>query len=124
EAVAVFPNMPEEGLEVTVEAALLTLLFSALSAEASVNEIAEELIETDQHADFAGCRRAFAAPDGVAQVTWKWKKLFDRRAVSLNPSDPPLAGIEILIKARNHLVHYKPTDSAMKVIYEGPQSPV
>jgi len=102
---------------------LLSILFSALSAEAFVNEMAEEKLHGTEIAAFHSLQNKYKRTTETASITWKVKLLFELYwQHSLAIDTEPLVGVERLSKLRNALVHYKLHDSAGKAYMPPPKT--
>lgn len=95
------------------------ITFSAMTLEAFINEVSEDVIPEQDRAAFDKGREPYKKPRGQSSVSFRYSRLV---AIKHNVSPPGQlsAGIEELINVRNTLVHYKPTDTAGKYIMPPP----
>lgn len=119
--IADIPEQIDEYLEYSIQ----TILWSVLSLEAGVNELAEDVIAVSDLGDFDRCRKKFHNAGNVSRTIWKWHLLFKlgpKQDVPL--SDPALQKAEMLVQTRHHLAHYRPQETSRKLYFHpGPAEP-
>jgi hypothetical protein len=95
--------------------ALLAVILAALCLEAFANEWGENVIESNELADFMKCRRAYRMPEGMGTVAWKLSIVFEKKWGLTLPRDTGLLHeVDALFDTRNALMHYKLGESAAK----------
>jgi hypothetical protein len=90
-----------------------TILFSAMTLEAFINERAEDVIGKESRSDFDRCRGDYKKNKNESSVLFKFRKLVQIQFKQDIDSDLT-EKIEYLIELRNTLVHYKLSDTAGK----------
>lgn len=100
---------------VLLPASIIGILFSAMSVEAFVNEICEDVIPTDAINDFIRLRKKYKKAKGESSVGAKVRILFEEKFHKVVP-DEIRAEIEETVSLRNNLSHYKLSELAAKLI--------
>lgn len=94
---------------------LISILFSAMTLEAFVNEMAEDVVKKESLREFIRLRGAFRMKKGESSVSAKVRILFEKK-YEHQLSDETRSAIEDVIHLRNNMVHYKMSDMAGKRI--------
>lgn len=94
---------------------IVGILFSAMSIEAFVNEICEDIIPRHEIDDFIHLRKKYKKVYGESSIGAKVRILFELKFDQVVP-DEIKAGIEETVSLRNNLSHYKLSELAAKLI--------
>lgn len=104
----------------TLRRSISAILFAAMTIEAFLNDMAEDVVPPGEKDDFHRMRRKYQKPAGTSSVShklnWLLSLKFDRKA-----SDQLVEKIDHLAEIRNTLVHYQPADTAGKYILPPPK---
>jgi len=93
--------------------------FASMTIEALINESAEDLVPEVERRPFDKGYSPFNRPKGQTLVAFKYVMLVEKYKNEEVPEDIK-DSIAWLIELRNKLVHYKPTDTAGKIILPPP----
>ena len=94
---------------------IIGIVFSAMSLEAFLNEISEDIIPDSESNDFNYSRGAYKTKKNESSIGSKCKHLF-RIKHDYHMDEQTVEDIERLVDLRNSLVHYKPTEMSTKLI--------
>jgi hypothetical protein len=100
---------------VVLPASIVGILFSAMSIEAFVNEICEDIIPSGEINHFVHLRKKYKKANGESSVGAKVRMLFESKFNQAVPDDIA-AEIEETVSLRNNLSHYKLSELAGKLI--------
>ena len=98
---------------------ICAISFSAMTLEAFISEISEDLIQSTDKYSFDRAQKKFRKPLGQSSVAYKYQVLVKMKYGKEVPTDV-IFGIEKLVSIRNMLVHYKLSDTAGKYIMPAP----
>jgi uncharacterized protein YutE (UPF0331/DUF86 family) len=92
---------------------IVLIMFSTMTLESFINELAEFHIEPEDRESFDRCQKPYNKPKGLKQssVTFKFKLLVEKKYKRFLPNEL-CDEIEYLIDLRNTLVHYKTSETA------------
>jgi hypothetical protein len=94
---------------------IVAIMFAAMTLEAFVNEIAEDVVEEPNLNDFFRLRKEYRIENGESSLTAKIRILFHLKH-NLLPDETLKEQIGMLVTIRNNLIHYRLSDLAGKRI--------
>lgn len=106
----------EEWGPASLQDVVIAVSFSSMTIEAFVNELAEDVISGEERESFDKTRHPYRKPRGESAVLYKYRELVRKRYMQEIPEELARE-ISDLVAVRNTLVHYKPQETAGRVIY-------
>lgn len=108
-----YKNQLENDEKPELSQTIVLIMFSTMTIESFINELAEFHIEPEYRESFDRCQKPYAKPKGEKQssVTFKLKLLVEKKYQRPLPNDL-CEEVEYLIDLRNTLVHYKTSETA------------
>lgn len=94
---------------------VIGIVFSAMSLEAFLNEISEDIIPDTESNDFNYSRGSYKTKKKESSIGSKCRHLFKIKH-DYHMEEQTVEDIERLVDLRNSLVHYKPTEMSTKLI--------